>query len=811
MRFPAPPLLGTSRSRALPGAGIAAAALLVVVAGCGLFDDDPAPTTLTVAPSSVEFEAVGDSRTLSVEVLDQDGRPMSGARVEWNSSDVAVATVSDNGVVTSQGNGSATITATSGSAVGSTSVVVAQAVAGLTLISGGGQTGPAGEPLSQQVQVLARDRNNNVARGATVTFTVEAGGGSFAPASMVTNTQGLATSTWTLGTQAGAQQRARVSPAATSAAITVDALSVPGEADGIELLSGDGQSAPRGRALPAPVAVVVRDRFLNPVPGVAVGFEVLTGGGSFSASPVVTAAGGEASAIWTLGTSLGDQEARVVVAGVSPLPLQATSLPEPAGMVAVEGDGQTAVAGTPVLVLPAVRVAEGDGTPVVGLTVTFRVLEGGGAVGGAAAVTDDEGVARPSSWTLGPAVGLNRLLAEVDGLDPVEFTATGIPGPPAQIQRVSGSAQAGLPGTRLASPLRVRVRDSRGNVTPGATVQFRAQQGSVSAPTAVTGPDGIAQVEWTLGSGPETQTATAFSLEPNLGPVRYYAITSDTPSTYSIDLRYLVPVSPAIEELAELAAARWATLVTGDLNALPVTAPPGACFFGEPALNEMVDDLLIYVRIQPIDGPGGILGGAAPCAVRVSDNLTVLGVIQLDSEDLDRLPPEVSSDIMVHEIGHVLGFGTLWGPFDFDLRRNPSLPDAVGADTHFTGPRAIAAFDALGGAAFNASKVPLENTQGGQGTRDSHWRESVLRDELMTGFLSTSAPNPLSLITLEALADMGYVVNPAAVEPYSVELTPAQQAPPSEPLRILDDVLAIPLRVLDDRGGLVRIVPRDFR
>lgn len=786
---------------------VLAGLLVVALAGCDLFGSDPTPTTVTVTPASLELDAVGDTRTLSVEVLDQDGRSMSNPRIEWTTSDPGVATVSDVGTLTTQGNGTATITATAGRASGSMTVRVSQGVAAITLISGGGQTGAAGETLQQSVVVLARDRNNNVARGASLTFAAEAGGGTFDPATVTTDAQGLASSTWTLGTQAGVQQRGRVSSAVGSTSITLDALSVAGPADGVELLAGNDQASPRGRPLPAPVAIRVRDRFLNPVSGVTVAFEVQTGGGSFDPASVATGPTGEATARWTLGPPLGSQTARVVVQGVSPLPLAATALPVPSALVMADGDAQVAPAGTAVPVAPAVRVQEEGGAPVAGLTVRFTVAGGGGSVTGGTAVTDEEGLARPESWTLGPVAGTNRLRAAVDFLEPVEFMATGVPGPPGAIRRVSGSAQAGLPGGALASPLRARVVDAFGNPVSGARVEFRAQQGSVSTSSALTGADGIATANWTLGGQAGTQTATAFVQDPSLGPVRYVAVTSDVPSSYSIDLRYLAPLSAELERMAEEAAARWATLVTGNLAPVQITAPPGACFFGEPALNEVVDDVLVYVRIQPIDGPGNILGGAAPCAIRNADSLTALGLIQLDSDDLERLPPEVSSAIILHEIAHVLGFGTLWR--EFGLLRNPSLPSNPGADTHFTGPAAIAAFDSLGGAPYNASKVPVENTQGGQGTRDSHWRASVLDDELMTGFINATS-NPLSAITVESLRDLGYQVNPGAADLYSVELTPAQQAPGAGGVELRNDILRIPLRILDDRGEVIRIIPREL-
>jgi hypothetical protein len=77
----------------------------------------------------------------------------------------------------------------------------------------------------------------------------------------------------------------------------------------------------------------------------------------------------------------------------------------------------------------------------------------------------------------------------------------------------------------------------------------------------------------------------------------------------------------------------------------------------------------------------------------------------------------------------------------------------------------------------SAAGVPVENS-GGPGTRDSHWRESILTNELMTGYANTG-PMPLSRITIGSLQDIGYSVNYAAADPYTPSLsalTAARQA-----------------------------------
>ena len=63
-------------------------------------------------------------------------------------------------------------------------------------------------------------------------------------------------------------------------------------------------------------------------------------------------------------------------------------------------------------------------------------------------------------------------------------------------------------------------------------------------------------------------------------------------------------------------------------------------------------------------------------------------------------------------------------------------------------------------------QVPVEN-RGGRGTADAHWRDAVFGTELMTGFVGRTG-NPLSLMTIASLADLGYQVDRNAAEPYSL-------------------------------------------
>ncbi|WP_217238219.1 leishmanolysin-related zinc metalloendopeptidase [Streptomyces sp. AC555_RSS877] len=226
---------------------------------------------------------------------------------------------------------------------------------------------------------------------------------------------------------------------------------------------------------------------------------------------------------------------------------------------------------------------------------------------------------------------------------------------------------------------------------------------------------------------------------------------ADTTSPFTIEVRFLGGLTPHQQDAFAAAADRWAKVIVGDLD----TAVVG---------DDIIDDLLIEAEGVTIDGPGGILGMAGPTDFRDGSALSgaglpAKGVMRFDSADLTKMETDGTLvDVITHEMGHVLGIGTLWKPFGL-------LTGAGGQDPTFTGPRAQAEFAALVSEA-QPVPVPVANF-GGPGTRDSHWREAVFVNELMSPFISGSN-NPLSRMTAAGLGDLGYQVDLDGAEPYTL-------------------------------------------
>ena len=249
------------------------------------------------------------------------------------------------------------------------------------------------------------------------------------------------------------------------------------------------------------------------------------------------------------------------------------------------------------------------------------------------------------------------------------------------------------------------------------------------------------------------------------------ATTTGTPS-FDIDLVFVGAISSKYRSAAEAAATRWESIITHSVPYHPVTEEERDAveeLSPTTTIPDKVDDLLILVEIGDNPGLGvGTLADARTIIIRDPSFLPCIARLRLNGDNLPSLSDELLADVMEHEMGHTLGFASwLWR--GHNLLHNPSLNNPVvpAPDTHFSGPLAIAAFNAAGGAGYTRAKVPVENSYGGAGSRDKHWRESILDNELMTPQIGGAA-YPLSAITIQSLADIDYRVDAAQADAYMV-------------------------------------------
>jgi len=249
--------------------------------------------------------------------------------------------------------------------------------------------------------------------------------------------------------------------------------------------------------------------------------------------------------------------------------------------------------------------------------------------------------------------------------------------------------------------------------------------------------------------------------------------------------------------------ARAATLgfdIILDYNNTP-TPTQAAAFSAAEAMWEsiisgyQIDDInntnvTITVNLSNIDGVGGTLGSAGPTFAKTNFAGTAItldfvyasaGVMTFDTSDTDGLEADGSfNGVILHEMGHVLGIGTLWSSSGVGFAGRQEL--YVAGSGQYTGQFGLSAYNDEFGQV--GAFVPVE-LGGGAGTAGGHWNENDggglntgivsrftgqdFRHELMTGWLDSALF--ISSLTTQSMKDLGYVVYTAVPEVSTVFLS----------------------------------------
>lgn len=196
--------------------------------------DSGVPHHLVVVSGGSQTGTVNESlpTALVVRLVDADDRPVAGGTVQFTPSTGGQATPT---LATTNVNGEATATWRLATTAGAQTMSVASAgvetismsataqpgpAAELAIVSGNAQTGVTGRTLPDSLVVRVTDAWDNAIAGASVGFSVTAGGGAIAPASVTTDATGTARAAWTLGPALGANAAVATVAGLSSAAIT---------------------------------------------------------------------------------------------------------------------------------------------------------------------------------------------------------------------------------------------------------------------------------------------------------------------------------------------------------------------------------------------------------------------------------------------------------------------------------------------------------------------------------------------------------------------------------------------------------------
>ncbi len=181
----------------------------------------------------------------------------------------------------------------------------------------------------------------------------------------------------------------------------------------------------------------------------------------------------------------------------------------------------------------------------------------------------------------------------------------------------------------------------------------------------------------------------------------------------------------------------------------------GECRNAVP-VSQFITGVRVLVKLDSL--PPRIGGQGGPCVLR-PNGLPLLGTISLNFFNYNALSDQKLDDLLQHEVGHVLGLGTVWGRGAFGRLVDG---DTSATDPIFVGPNALAAFTRLGRSTqFAGRRVPLQLRVLG------HWRDDAFSGELMSPSLIATT-QPTSSVTVAALRDLGWVVEPEAYDEYAL-------------------------------------------
>jgi hypothetical protein len=213
---------------------------------------------------------------------------------------------------------------------------------------------------------------------------------------------------------------------------------------------------------------------------------------------------------------------------------------------------------------------------------------------------------------------------------------------------------------------------------------------------------------------------------------------------YNITIEFKGTWTQAYYDIFVRAADWFTTLIVGEL--------PNVTVYGAKGGPKTVDDILITAELGNIDGLYGVLGQAGPTALRTNGSLPATASMKFDIADVNDMGLAAFEDVVLHEMAHSLGLGSIW--------------DRLGLVTNglYTGANALEEYLAMGG---TGSGIPVEQ-DGGSGTAGSHWDEETFDNELMTGYIN-AGDNPFSAMSAASFADLGYVIRAdyaALADPY---------------------------------------------
>jgi alpha-tubulin suppressor-like RCC1 family protein len=456
-------------------------------------------TVLPATPSIVD----GTTQQFTAVARDGENTVMSGLTLFWASSNTAVATVSQTGLVTSVSSGQATITAVAKGIPGSATITVTPQPATKLVFTSEPTHTTAGQSISSIKVAIQNPRNQNATSDNTTQITIaitNPGGAVLSGTATATVTNGVATFANLSINKTGSNYTLTATATSLASATSGQFNVVPGAASQIAF-SVQPTNTTAGAPFGSAVEVEIRDGQGNRVTtardAVTLAIGTNPGGGTLSGTLVVNAIDGVASfpglsvtkaaSGYTLTANGASLPSATSAAFQVAAPGVATTLAFDAQPSNVTADDNFAV---------TVSARDGFGNLVAAaVPVTISVASGPSAGAVFSTLTTTQGTATFSNLLL-ERTGTNTLVASSPSLNPgLSGPITVTPGVPTTVEFITSPTSAEPQGP--LDPVTVRIRDAHRNLTGVAvdlTIAFNANPGSatLSGTTTVTSSGGTA-------------------------------------------------------------------------------------------------------------------------------------------------------------------------------------------------------------------------------------------------------------------------------------------------------------------------------
>jgi uncharacterized protein with beta-barrel porin domain len=491
--------------------------------------------TLRIVSGQSQIGNVGSpgAQPIVVQLLTSAGAPVIGATLNWsvvsgNSVSLKLASTATDRNGNASVNFSYLLTA-GASVIGVTNTVnaeqdfITETATGLYAVgavSGNNQSGLIGTASAQPLVMLELDASGNPVVGRTISWSTT-GNVALKSSTSITQTNGQAVMPYTFGPTASISQVTASDPLAGTnagpAQFTVTSIG----ANGISLISGNGQNGLINTPGTQRLVVEVLNAAGQPLSGRTINWTSTSGSVVPGATSSVTDSNGRSNITFTYGPTADIAATIAATDSVTGQHVQFDMTTGPTQDTAriVSGNGQSGAQGTASTQPIVVQVLNASNQPVIGQNEVWSVVSGSATLGGVTTTTDSKGQVKAYfNFGATPGNSIVQLQQAGNAAGPLVQAGETTQFVPAvqNLAIVSGNSQV-LVGATPSQPLVVQLTNASNAPVVGATINWTASNGKLNSASSITDGSGRASnmvTATTVGGAVTVQAASALATTP---------------------------------------------------------------------------------------------------------------------------------------------------------------------------------------------------------------------------------------------------------------------------------------------------------